>query len=288
MTRWIFLAPKLDREISRFTANRVGGVERAGWIGVQHQVDAPVEVRRRGDGEDVVRIAAHAAERESCYRWVDPSALARSLPGLAEVGGPALVACMGEPARFRRGKQFRSFTGLVPKASETGETDRKGQAVSTTYDPLNRVSQVADAGTGTATYTYSHTSSDVTVAIGPAPTGEHLKQRQLEYDSLGRLTSVCDITSAAGSGACGQNSPQTGYWTKYTYDALGDLTGVSQNAQPGGTTQPRSYSYDAMSRLTSETNPENGTTTYAYDTDSTCSLTFPGDLVRKYDANGNT
>jgi len=40
------------------------------------------------------------------------------------------VAAMGDPARFPAGKAFRSFTGLVPKASETGETDRKGQAMS--------------------------------------------------------------------------------------------------------------------------------------------------------------
>jgi Transposase IS116/IS110/IS902 family len=37
---------------------------------------------------------------------------------------------MGDPARLRHGKQFRSFTGLTPKASETGETDRKGQPMS--------------------------------------------------------------------------------------------------------------------------------------------------------------
>ena len=43
-------------------------------------------------------LARHAAERESCYRWVDPGGLARSLPGLVEVGGPALVATMGPRA----------------------------------------------------------------------------------------------------------------------------------------------------------------------------------------------
>ena len=72
-------------------------------------------------------LAVHAAEREARYQAVDPAGLARSLPGLAEVGGPALTACMGDPARFATGKQFRSFTGLAPKASETGDTDRKGQ-----------------------------------------------------------------------------------------------------------------------------------------------------------------
>ena len=43
-------------------------------------------------------LAAHATERESCYRWVDPAGLARSLPGVADVGGPALVAAIGDPA----------------------------------------------------------------------------------------------------------------------------------------------------------------------------------------------
>jgi len=61
-------------------------------------------------------LVSHAAERERCYRWVDPLGLARSLPGLAEVGGPVLDTLMGDPARFRKGKQFRSFTGLAPKA----------------------------------------------------------------------------------------------------------------------------------------------------------------------------
>jgi len=92
-------------------------------------------------------LAAHAAEREATYRWVDPGALARSLPGLAEVGGPALVAAMGNPARFRRGRQFRSFTGLAPKASETGETDRKGQPMSKAGSSLLRTTLVRAADT---------------------------------------------------------------------------------------------------------------------------------------------
>ena len=92
-------------------------------------------------------LGVHAAERERCYRWVDPAGLARSLPGLATVGGPALVAAMGDPARFRRGRQFRSFTGLAPKASETGDTDRKGQAMSKAGSSLLRTTLVRAADT---------------------------------------------------------------------------------------------------------------------------------------------
>ena len=48
----------------------------------------------------------------------------------------------------------------------------------------------------------------------------------------------------------------------------------------------RSYSYDALGRVTSETNPENGTTSYTFDSDSTCGSS-PGNLVKKVDAMGN-
>jgi transposase len=92
-------------------------------------------------------LAAHGAVREEAYRVVDPGALARSLPGLAEVGGPALVATMGDPKRFKKGKAFRSFTGLVPKASETGETDRKGQPMSKAGSSLLRTTMVRAADT---------------------------------------------------------------------------------------------------------------------------------------------
>jgi RHS repeat-associated protein len=152
-----------------------------------------------------------------------------------------------------------------------------------TYDALNRPLVTTDGGGGTASYSYSN--NDVYVAIGPAPSGENAKRRQLEYDSLGRLTSVCEITSLAGSGTCGQNSAQTGYWTKYSYDAAGRLTGVTQNAQ--SSSQTRTYVYDLLGRLTSETNPESGTVTYQYDTSSIGWGGSNGDLTVRTDNAGN-
>ena len=112
------------------------------------------------------------------------------------------------------------------------------------------------------------------------------KQKQFEYDSLGRLTSVCEVTTLTGGGTCGQTTTATGYWTKYTYDAIGDLTGVTQNAQ-SSSAQSRTYAYDDLGRMTSESNPESGTTSYTYDADSSCG-TSKGDLVKKVDAVGNT
>src|SRR6266540_2719394 len=47
-------------------------------------------------------------------------------------GGDSAVAFadLARPGRFARGEQFKSFTGLVARASETGESDRKGQPMS--------------------------------------------------------------------------------------------------------------------------------------------------------------
>ena len=83
---------------------------------------------------------------------------------------------------------------------------------------------------------------------------------------------------------------QTGFWTKYTYDLLGDLTGVTQNAQAAsGSQQARTYTFDMAGRLLTESNPETGGVTYVYDAwDSACgSYSSPGDLVEKKDALGN-
>jgi transposase len=89
--------------------------------------------------------ASHEKAREERYRSVDPKALARSLPGIKTVGGPALVATMGRAERFPSAAHFRSFTGLAPKASETGNTDRKGQAMSKAGNSLLRTTLVRAA-----------------------------------------------------------------------------------------------------------------------------------------------
>jgi transposase len=75
-------------------------------------------------------IARHAVKREEAYRQVDPEQLARSLPGVGLLGGPTLVAAIGRAGRFPSASSFRRYSGLAPKASETGNSDAKGQAMS--------------------------------------------------------------------------------------------------------------------------------------------------------------
>ena len=92
-------------------------------------------------------LAAHAAAREKRYKKVDPRQLARSLPGFAQISAPVLVAAMGRPGRFPDGARFKSFTGLAPRASQTGETDRKGQPMSKAGPSLLRATFVRAADT---------------------------------------------------------------------------------------------------------------------------------------------
>lgn len=73
--------------------------------------------------------APHDRRREQLYAQVDPEGLARSVPGIGDKGGPIAVAAVGRAERFPNGDAFCSFTGLVPRASETGETDHKGQSM---------------------------------------------------------------------------------------------------------------------------------------------------------------
>ena len=90
-------------------------------------------------------LTEHAAARAEAYRFTDPARLAASLPGLAEVGAPTVTAIVGRAARFHTGRQFRSFTGLAPRASETGETDRKGQPMSKAGNRLLRTTLIRAA-----------------------------------------------------------------------------------------------------------------------------------------------
>ncbi len=173
-------------------------------------------------------------------------------------------------------------TQSMPYSGTAAQPAPAGTKITTTqYDALGRPIAITDGGGGTTSYTY--VKNDVLQVVGP--TQNFVKQ--FEYDGLGRLTSVCEVTAGTTAwpgGNCAQVNPQIGYWTKYTYDALGNLLTVTQNAQ--GTPQTRTYAYDGLSRLVSESNPETGTTAYTYGSDLTCGVS-DGDLVKRVDAANN-
>jgi RHS repeat-associated protein len=168
----------------------------------------------------------------------------------------------------------RPSHSTLPYQGTAEQTNPLGPGKSFTYDTLGRVFTVVDSAGGTITNTYQGTyGADVLATVTPIPNGEHAHSKQYEYDGLGRLTSVCEITSQQGSGACGQSVGQTGYVTRYTYNALDKLISVTQGSQT------RTFTYDDIGRLTSAANPENGTVTYYYDAQNLTCGTYNGDLT---------
>ncbi len=93
--------------------------------------------------------------------------------------------------------------------------------------------------------------------------------RRSIVNGLGQLARVDEPDKDTGSLGSTASPVQP---TSYTYDALGNLTQVAQG------TQTRTFNYSSLSRLTSATNPESGTVSYAYDAG--------GNLLTKTDARG--
>ena len=236
-------------------------------------------------------IYSNTATAESVLSFNANQSAADVETTLDSMGRPQLAQTRQSPGsnQFDTIETDYDFMGRVvrttlPYVATANQTSASAPATTTQYDALGRVVQVSDSGGGVVLRTY--TQNDVLRTVSPAPTGENTKRKQLEYDGLNRLTSVCEITTATGSGTCGQTSSKTGYWTKYTHNSLGKIIGVTQNAQ-STSTQTRAFSFDMLGRLTSETNPETGTTTYTYDSASGCTGVSNGDVIKRVDAVSN-
>jgi len=117
------------------------------------------------------------------------------------------------------------------------------------FDALGRPISFTTPDSAIVTTSYSGNSITVTDQAG--------KVRKSVSDALGRVTSVYEDPNGLN------------YQTSYAYDVLDNLTTVTQGAQT------RTYVFDSLSRLTSSTNPESGTTTYQYDNN--------GNLTQKVD-----
>jgi transposase len=130
---------RLQRVLAKASAGQQGAERATHWLAAE--VTSEVRLLRATQAE----LNVHAGQREACYQRVDPAGLARSLPGLAIIGAPALVATMGKASRFATAAKFRCFTGLAPRTSETGQSDRKGQPITKAGNKLLRTTLVRAA-----------------------------------------------------------------------------------------------------------------------------------------------
>jgi RHS repeat-associated protein len=150
------------------------------------------------------------------------------------------------------------------------------------YDGMGRTLSVTQPdGLSTTVTSYSGNQTTVTDPAG--------KSKTYTTDALGNLTTVLEPDPCVTANSL---------TTSYTYDWMNHVSAVSMTrspvaytvtgnppvtvcsepSSPPPTMQTRQFVYDNAGRLTSATNPENGTVTYTYNTDNT--------LQYKQDAKG--
>ncbi|MCU1304991.1 MAG: hypothetical protein JWQ87_5275 [Candidatus Sulfotelmatobacter sp.] len=157
-----------------------------------------------------------------------------------------------------------TYDGLGQIASVTNPyrttSDPTYGVTKTSYDGLGRVTQVTHPDGSSILNAYSGRAAEIQDEGNGSSRGTRITQ----LDALGRLASVCEVTTTAQANqntpsACGQDIQGTGFFTNYQYDTLSNLIAVQQ----GGVN--RSFTYDSLSRLVDAYNPESGNTCYQYD-----------------------
>jgi transposase len=73
-----------------------------------------------------VQIKGIEVQLEAISLQMPDVARLRTIPGIGLLTSTALVAFVGSPHRFRSGRRFASFLGLVPKEFSSGSTRRRG------------------------------------------------------------------------------------------------------------------------------------------------------------------
>ncbi|MGH3180734.1 MAG: hypothetical protein ACRDOE_02310, partial [Streptosporangiaceae bacterium] len=219
-------------------------------------------------------------------RWTDAIAM---LDGL---GRESSSSALNGAGSWDRGDTCYDGNGRVSyrsypyqASSPTAQPGCSATGDSFQYDTLSRPTLTTHSDATTFVTSYAGRATETQ----DEGNGSTRVTRIAQTDGLGYLQYVCEATFGAppsqgpAPAACGLDLAATGFFTSYTHDALGNLTGVTQNAEARG------FSYDGLSRLLAAANPETGNTGYVYDADTAgCAApnSFPGDLVSRTDARG--
>ncbi len=139
-------------------------------------------------------------------------------------------------------------------------THCSGNGDTITYDALGRVTQVSHLDGTSINTMYTGRAAKITDEYGVS--------RITQADALGRITGVCEVTSATLPSSntpanCGLDVMNTGYLTTYSYDLYNHKTTVNQ----GGLS--RIFQSDSVGRPILQQEPESGQTTFGYAYNST-------------------
>ena len=171
-----------------------------------------------------------------------------------------------------------------------------GEGMTNTYDGFGRLasfSQSMDGTTRTLTYTYDKNSNRTRVTY---PDGNNF---QFGYDGLNRMR-IIGNNAASGLVSYGYNnrgargSITSGSITSYAYDAVGQLTGLTQNL--AGTVNDVTYgmAYNPTSQITTRTTSNSAyffaggiDVNRSYSVNGLNQYTMVGAAFLTYDPNGN-
>jgi RHS repeat-associated protein len=180
-----------------------------------------------------------------------------------DVGDEFVMSCFDTAGRpLKSTNPFRGFTTQTCSTTSGLDWTTKG------YDTAGRPSTVTAPDGSVATTAYSLATSGTPIGAVTTVTDQAGKLRRSVTNAFGQLARVDEPDTSSSTGSLGAVSSPNQY-TTYVYDPLNNLTTVNQGSQT------RTFSYDALSRLKSATNPEMGTTA------------TNGTITYQYDANGN-
>jgi transposase len=99
-----------------------GSLDDEFYMDLQDEIDRELRLMEAAEAE----IEALDRRIEELYRRLHPSDNLRTIPGVGEHTAPVFVACIGDPARFPSQSAFANWTGVVPGAKQSSETESKG------------------------------------------------------------------------------------------------------------------------------------------------------------------
>ncbi len=208
------------------------------------------------------QIAVTNSQGTVTHNYFD--ALGRTLTTVHNLSNWSIENPLPPPGQTDSEANLRTDTIYNRNGQIKTAVDASGKSTQFGYDSLGRQTSVTDP--------LNHTSSSAYDAGGHLVSSTNAKGvvTRYGYDALGRLTDIWENYRAAL-----QADAQTNVHTQYSYDAIGDRLSI-RDANGHTTT----FTYDALGRLTSETDALEHSWSYAYDK--------LGNRVSMLDANGQT
>ena len=218
-----------------------------------------------------VRSQIDATNWKEAISWFD--ALGRGIRTQnidPESGDVFTLTCYDDMGRISKtSNPFRGYSSTTHTCATTNGTSDI-YWTSNTFDSAGRPWKVTTPDGAIVETTYGLVTSGSELGESETVTDESGKVRRTVEDASENLIRVDEPDQYGSLGAPGSPNQKT----VYGYDLKDNLTQITQ----GG--QTRSFSYDALNRLTQATNPESGTFQYTYDAN--------GNLAVKTDARGIT